>query len=124
MINPLGFTFEHFDAVGRFRKEENGKPVVSTGSYRTRGGETVEFNGVRDLANFLADSQETHAAFVEQLFHALIKQPIRAYGSSTKESLRQAFAAEKFNIRRLMVEIIATSALTMTDVKTQTAVGP
>ena len=124
MINPLGFTFEHFDAVGRFRKEENGKQVVSTGSYRTRGGDTVEFSGVRDLANFLADSHETHAAYVEQLFHAMIKQPIRAYGSQTKESLRQTFAAENFNIRRLMVEIIATSALTTTDVKTQTAVGP
>ena len=27
MINPLGFTLEHFDAVGRFRKEEHGKPI-------------------------------------------------------------------------------------------------
>lgn len=112
MINPLGFTLEHFDAVGRFRKEENGKPVVATGAYRTRHGDTVKFNGVRDLANFLADSQETHAAFVEQLFHAFIKQPIRAYGSQTKESLRLTFVHQNFHIRKLLVEIIATSALT------------
>ena len=30
MINPLGFTLEHFDAVGRFRKEELGKPIVAS----------------------------------------------------------------------------------------------
>ncbi len=111
MINPLGFTLEHFDAVGRFRKEENGKPVVSSGAYRTRTGETVQFEGVQDLANYLADSPETHAAFVEQVFHAMIKQPIRAYGSHVQESLRQTFVTEKFNIRRLMVEIVTISAL-------------
>ena len=121
MINPLGFTLEHFDAVGRFRKEELGKPIVASGAYRTRHGDTVQFNGVRDLANFLANSPETHAAFVEQLFHALIKQPIRAYGSQTKDSLRQTFVQENFNIRKLLVEIIATSALTPVESKPQTA---
>ena len=89
MINSLGFTLEHFDAVGRFRNEELGKPVVSTGSYRTRTGDVAQFNGVRDLAGYLVNSPETHAAFVEQLFHAMIKQPIRAYGSQTKDSLRK-----------------------------------
>ena len=121
MINPLGFTLEHFDAVGRFRKEELGKPIVASGAYRTRHGDTVQFNGVRDLANFLANSPETHAAFVEQLFHALIKQPIRAYGSQTKDALRQTFVQENFNIRKLLVEIIATSTLMPAEPKPQTA---
>jgi hypothetical protein len=120
MINPLGFALENFDAVGRFRREENGKPVVATGSYRTRQGDTVQFDGVRALAMYLADSPETHSAFAEQLFHGMIKQPIRAYGSQTRESLRDAFSRENFNIRKLIVEIVATSALTTTDVKSQT----
>ena len=117
MINSLGFTLEHFDAVGRFRREDNRKPVNSSGSYRTRNGETVEFGGVRELANFLASSPETHAAFVEHLFHALIRQPIRAYGPQTKETLRKAFVDNNFNIRRLMVEIITVSALTSSEQK-------
>ena len=120
MINPLGFTMEHFDTVGRFRKEENGKPIVATGSYRTRQGDTVQFNGVRDLAKFLAESPETHAAFVEQLFHGIIKQPIQAYGVDTKESLREAFVRDNFQIRKLLLQIIATSALTTADVQMQT----
>ncbi len=111
MINPLGFTLEHFDAVGRFRKEENGKPVNATGAYRTRNGDLVQFSGVNDLAKFLADSPETHSAFVEQLFHFLVKQPIRAFGSNTRENLRASFVKDNFNIHHLMVEIIATSAI-------------
>ncbi len=50
------------------------------GRYQTRKGEVVKFAGVRDLATFLAGSEETHEAFVEQLFHHLVKQPIRAFG--------------------------------------------
>lgn len=121
MINPLGFTLEHFDAVGRFRQQENGKPVNATGTYRTRNGELRKFDGVNDLAQFLADSPETHAAFAEQLFHFLIKQPLRAYGSNTRETLRVSFSKDNFNVRRLVVEVIATAALTTSEPKPQTA---
>ncbi|MBW8884690.1 MAG: DUF1592 domain-containing protein, partial [Planctomycetia bacterium] len=80
MINPLGFTLENFDAIGQFRTQDAGKPIDPSGGYRTRSGDVIKFSGVRDLANFLADSDETRLAFVEQLFHYMIKQPIRAFG--------------------------------------------
>ena len=111
MINPLGFTLENFDAVGRFRTEDAGKPIDPTGGYRMRTGELVKFHGVRDLANFLADNDETRSTFVEQLFHYMIKQPIRAYGPDTLPKLRDSFAAQRFNIRRLAVEIVTATAL-------------
>jgi hypothetical protein len=115
LINPLGFTLEHFDALGRFRTEESGKLIKASGTYRTRQGDTIEFQGARDLAKFLADTSETHAAFVQQLFHYIVKQPIRAYGSDAKEKLRQSFERENFSIRRLLVDIIATSSLIADD---------
>jgi cytochrome c553 len=111
MINPLGFTLENFDAVGRFRGEEAGKSIDTSGGYRTRNGEWVKFGGVRDLASFLADSEETRSAFVEQLFQYLIKQPIRAYGSAALPDLRNSFAANGFNIRKLAADIVTTAAL-------------
>lgn len=111
MINPLGFTLENFDAVGRYRNEEQGRPVDATGAYRTRSGEIVKFSGVRELAAFLADSEETHSAFVEQLFHYLVKQPIRAFGSTELSAWQEFLAKNNFNVRRLMIEIMATTAL-------------
>src|SRR5262249_10874046 len=115
MINPLGYTLEHFDAVGRFRKEEKGKPIDATGTSQTRSGESVTCSGARALANFLAGSEETHTAFVQQLFHCLVKQPVRAFGSQELSELREFFVNRDFHIRKLMVEIIATSALTSRD---------
>ncbi len=111
MINPLGFTLENFDAVGRFRDKEKGRPIDATGAYQTRGGEVVKFMGVRDLAKFLADSEEVHETFVEQLFHYVVKQPVRAFGVGKLAELRQSFAENRYNVRRLMVEIVAASAL-------------
>ncbi len=52
----------------------------------------MKFAGVRDLATFLAGSEETHEAFVEQLFHYLVKQPIRAFGPQQVADLRRSFA--------------------------------
>lgn len=111
MINPLGFALENFDAVGRYRKEEQGKAIDAVGSYLTRMGEERKFNGPRELADFLVASDETQAAFVEQLFHFLVQQPIRAYGNETLPSLNGAFAKGNYNIRDAMVEIMAASAL-------------
>jgi Protein of unknown function (DUF1592)/Protein of unknown function (DUF1588)/PA14 domain/Cytochrome C oxidase, cbb3-type, subunit III/Protein of unknown function (DUF1595) len=119
MINPLGYTLEHFDAVGRFRKDEKGKPIDATGTYQTRTGETVTLTGARKLASYLAQSEETHAAFVQQLFQYLVKQPIRAFGSQEATELREFFEHHDCNIRKLMIEIIATSALTPRDTTTK-----
>lgn len=115
MINPLGFPLENFDAIGRYRSEEKGKPIDATGSYLARDGETVPFDGPRALAAFLADSDEAHDAFVEQLFHALVKQPIRAYGAAKTSALRRSFIAHEYSVRALMVEMMVGAALTVPD---------
>lgn len=111
MINPLGFAMERFDAVGRLRTEESGKPIDAQGGYEARSGDPVSFAGARGLATFLASSEEVHTAFVEQLFHHTVKQPIRAYGSFLGPDLRQSFANGGFHIRKLMLEIAVASAL-------------
>jgi hypothetical protein len=112
LINPLGFTLERFDALGRYRKEEKGKPIDATGSYETRSGEMVKFSEAPALAAYLTTSSEAHSAFVQQLFHYLIKQPIGAFDRQELPELRRFFVAHDFNIRKLIVEIMASSALT------------
>ena len=111
MINPLGFTLERFDAIGRLQKVENGKPVNTTGGYQTLDGKFVKFTGVQDLARFLANSEEARAAFVPKLFQYLVKQPIRAYGALAGPQLTSAFARNECSIRKQMIESVTVSAL-------------
>lgn len=112
MINPMGFALENYDAVGRFRKEEKGKPVDTSGSYQSRSGEVAGFDGPEELAAFLASSPEAHAAFVQQMFQYLVKQPLNAFGDHALKDLTESFERHDYDIRKLMVEIMASSALT------------
>jgi hypothetical protein len=118
IINPLGFTLENFDAIGRYRTEENGKPVDSRGSFVTRSGDTVEFRGARELSKFVQTSDESQEAFVARLFHNTVKQPILAFGPEKLAELRRYFADNQFNMRRLLVEIVVETAVAEKSPKT------
>ncbi len=109
LINPLGFTLEKFDAIGRLRNQENGQVINAAGSYRARSGNLVTFASAPQLGRYLADSEEAHAAFVEKLFQNLIKQPVLAYGPQTLPNLERNFAANQYNIRKLMADIVVAS---------------
>ena len=111
VINPLGFSLEHYDAVGRFRTTENNKPIDATSDYTTTDGDPIKIKGPRDVAQHAAASEEAHRGFIRQLFQQLVKQPPAAYGADTLEKLRQSFVASDFNIRKLVAEIVQISAL-------------
>ena len=109
VINPLGFTLERFDAIGRLRDKDNGKPIDCTGSYVSKNGMFTKFSGANDLAKFLATDEEAHAAFVEKLFQHLIKQPVLAYGPTTLNELNAKFVENRYSIRRLMADIVLST---------------
>ncbi len=111
MINPLGFSLENFDAIGKFRAEEKKRSVDNQGSYVSRDDRTVKFRGARELGKFLAESPEVSAALTQQLFQFEIKQPIRAYGSDRLEKLRDDYVKNGYNFQRLAREIVVTAAL-------------
>ncbi|HEY2911647.1 MAG TPA: DUF1585 domain-containing protein, partial [Gemmataceae bacterium] len=102
---------ERFDAVGRYREKDNAKPVDAAGFFKSRSGKEAKFAGAVEMAQFLAGSEEVHAAFAEKLFHHLVKQPVRAYGPNKLDELRRGFAKDGFNVRKLMVEIAVTGAM-------------
>jgi hypothetical protein len=115
MINPLGFALEEFDAIGRYRETEtrggSAKPIDPSGSYLPREGPEARFHGARELAAYVATSRDAQEAFVHSLFHALVKQPARAWGPDTLEKLRQSFEVGGFSVPRLVVDIMTVTAL-------------
>ena len=111
VINPLGFSLEQYDAVGKFRVTDNGREINALSDYIADNGKTVHLSGPRDLAEFAVSSGQAQNAFIEQLFHQLVKQPVLAYGPDVMGRLRQSFVASGFNMQNLMVDIAAISAL-------------
>jgi hypothetical protein len=111
VINPLGFSLEHFDAVGKFRTRENGKPIDAVSEYITDDGVSVKLTGAHDVAEFAVNSEHAQNGFVEQLFHSVVKQPMLAYGADVPDRLRKSFVASGFNMQKLLTDIVVTSAL-------------
>ncbi|MDB4793132.1 DUF1592 domain-containing protein [bacterium] len=110
-INPLGFSLENYDAVGRFRTMDKDKPIDASSDFSLNGGKTVTFTGARDVAEYAVQDEMSQRGFVEHLFQHEIKQASRAYGENILETLRSDFAASDFNIQKLIVEINVLAAL-------------
>jgi hypothetical protein len=72
-FDPVGFAFEHFDGVGRYRDQENGNPIDATGTLIEPPGDNglpaadVPLDGAESLIDYLADNEHVRACFVRYL---------------------------------------------------------
>jgi len=110
-INPLGFSLENFDAIGRWRTMDNNKPVNPSGEFVDNEGKKVKLNGPRDIVNYVADNSFGQRAFIRQLFNHAVKQQFAAYGPETMTDLQRSFAGNGCNIQKLLLEIALIASL-------------
>ena len=110
MIDPVGFAFEHYDAIGGYRMMDAGKPVDATGTF-TIGSGTLKFDGAVDLLKQLARTPEARDCMATQwLRYSLRRREIPTEAPSLKV-LQTALGASG-DLRDLMVA--ATKARTLT----------
>ena len=66
LMDPIGDGFEHYDAWGRWRSQENGSPIDSTGTVAGGGtnGADVTFDGVAQLGTYLAGNDAVKQCLV------------------------------------------------------------
>lgn len=67
LINPPGFAFEHFDALGAYRANDGDYPVDASGSLVFDGVEK-SWDGAAGLVNHLAESEQAHTCYVRNWF--------------------------------------------------------
>ncbi|MEO0593141.1 MAG: DUF1592 domain-containing protein [Myxococcota bacterium] len=71
-INPLGYAFEQFDTMGRYRTDDNGAAIDATGAYRG-----LVFDGAADLIGQLVESPDVQrCATSKYLTYALGGQEV------------------------------------------------
>jgi len=111
-INPIGFAFEHYDAIGQWRDNDNDTPVDSTSTYRMDGA-TLTYTDAIDLSRQLAETPRLHACYAATWMEfALGRRPIPAdeaalegiaqastSGEAAKELLARITALESFRTR-------------------------
>jgi hypothetical protein len=66
LFNPLGYAFENYDAIGKYRTTDHGQPVDAADSY-TLDGQMKSFQNGIELSRLLADAKETHSCYVKNM---------------------------------------------------------
>jgi len=58
LFDPLGFGFEHYDEAGRYREQEVGLPIDSSGKLMDGSNQLFAFSGLDELAKGLSEQQK------------------------------------------------------------------
>jgi hypothetical protein len=91
-MDPVGFAFEHLDAAGRYRPDENGLPIDDTGNLLLAGsGDSFPFSGPTELATAIAERPETAecvASYVASYAYGLDNHDVGCLVSSLTDEFR------------------------------------
>ncbi|WP_437591233.1 DUF1592 domain-containing protein [Sorangium sp. So ce1000] len=109
LLDPIGFGFEHYDALGRWRDAENGIPVDASGEL-TQTDTDGPFDGAVELAHRLAESEQVRACVVKQWFRFGYGRAEQREDACSLSQATQAFEASRYNIRALLVALTQTDA--------------
>ncbi|MCY0988603.1 DUF1592 domain-containing protein [Nannocystis sp. ILAH1] len=109
MMDPIGFGFEHFDGIGRWREVEAGQPIDATGEII--GGTTKgTFDGVPELASLLVDSPEVERCMTLQWFRYAYGRADAKEDACTIDDLTRQFAGSGRRIQDLIVALTQSEA--------------
>jgi hypothetical protein len=104
LIDPLGFAFEHYDGIGKYRTTDNGKPVDASGEVPLDGA-TRRFADAIELTALLAGSAEVRRCFATQWVRfALAREESQADVASV-DTAAAAFSADGATVRDLMAAV-------------------
>ena len=110
LMNPIGFIFEHYDGIGQWRDQQNGKPIDATGQVVQTDDIDGDYDGAPELARALADSTQVQECVSSQWFRFAYNRTVTSEDSCSIEQLNDVFRASDFNIRSLLVALTQTNA--------------
>ena len=105
-INPPGFAFEHYDAIGRWRSHDNGQAVDASGSLALAGGERITFADGVDFARQLAASDRVRDCYVLHWTRYALGERLDAAAPGL-DALQAGFRTDD-SIKTLLVSIAAS----------------
>jgi len=110
LMNPIGFIFEHYDGVGLWRDQQNGKDIDATGEVVQTEDIDGTYDGAVELAHALAESTQVRECVSSQWFRFAYNRTVTTEDSCSLEQLNQVFADSGFDIKTLLVELTQTNA--------------
>jgi hypothetical protein len=109
LINPVGFAFEHFDAVGSWRDAEREYPVDATGSVRLGSG-ALEFDGASDFIKQAAQTVEARSCYAQQWLRYSYGRSESPADKSVLGTLADRLGQQNYGVQDLVVDLTRTGS--------------
>jgi len=102
-MDPLGFSLENYDAIGRWRTEEGKLPIDPTGELPNGR----RFSGPADLKTLLRDNMpEFTRGLTEKLLTYSLGRGVEAYDRVTLRDLARQTADQEYRLQALITGIV------------------
>ena len=108
-INPAGFAFENYDALGGWRTTDNGAPVDASGSIALSEGETLAFTNGVDLAHGLSQSTQVKNCYVLKWAQVATGSQLSAQ-SPEVQALAESFG-EDDSVIELLIDLASSDLI-------------
>jgi hypothetical protein len=109
LFNPLGYAFENYDAIGKYREMDRGKTVDAADSYALDGQLRSFKNGV-ELSHLLAEAKETHACYVRNMTGYLHGRELAAEERAMVDYYARLSRAGMISVHDLELAIVTDDA--------------
>ncbi len=116
IINPFGFPFESYDALGAWRTEDRGFPVDTTASPPIDGAPTP-VRDATELADALADSQWAHECYVQHWIEYALGRDAASEDAALVAELSERSRAGELAVREMVVAIVTSRAFLTRNVR-------
>jgi hypothetical protein len=110
MMDPIGLGFEHYDAFGRRREQENGRAIDASGSVASDTGDTA-FVGLPGLVDYLTTQagDEVNACLVRYWSYSAFGSPGWDEDQCTYDAISQNAKLEGFALKSVVKSIVKTA---------------
>lgn len=110
LIDPIGFGFEHYDAVGAYRDTEGGHPVDASGELNFTEDIDGTFTGVVQLSDRLSQSAHVRGCMATQWFRYALRRTETDWETCSLNRLKDQFEQSGGDLQALMVGIATSEA--------------
>lgn len=109
-MDPLGFAFENFDAMGRFRTTEAGQNIDASGRVTLLDGTDRTFDGHDELMTAIADSDEGRLCLIEQLTRYGLGRETGEFDEPTKQEIASELGDAVLDLNQLLPALASSKS--------------
>lgn len=108
-INPLGFAFENYDPIGKYRTTDNGLTVDASGTYKLDNAD-VTFSNALELVDLLADSADAHRCYANHWFAYLNGSEVDSSADAVLDHVATLSNSEDISVQDLIRNLVQSNA--------------